>query len=58
MKFFLVAAAIAVVATGSFAQASAPDAAASSTVHQKIAKKYRAAKAKHPPGRATYDAMV
>lgn len=48
MKSTLAAALLAVVATTSFAQASAPEAAASSTIRQKIAKKYKAAKAKHP----------
>lgn len=52
MKSFVAAAALAVVATTSFAQASAPEASASSTVRQKIAKKYKAAKAKHPPSAA------
>ncbi len=49
MKSIITAALLAVAATAVFAQASAPEAAASSTVRQKIAKKYKAAKAKHPP---------
>jgi len=51
MKSVITAALLAVAATAVFAQASAPGAAAS-TVRQKIAKKYRAAKAKHPPASA------
>jgi ABC-type transporter MlaC component len=51
MKSIITAALLAVAATAVFAQASAP-AAASSTVRQKIAKKYKAAKAKHPPASA------
>jgi hypothetical protein len=52
MKSIVTAALLALAATATFAQASAPEAAASSTVRQKIAKKYRAAKAKHPASAA------
>ena len=52
MKSIVTAAFLLVATTAVFAQASAPEAAASSTIRQKIAKKYKAAKAKHPPSAA------
>ena len=52
MKSITTAALLAIAATTALAQASAPEAGASSTVRQKIAKKYKAAKAKHPPASA------
>lgn len=52
MKSIVAATLLAVIATTTFAQASAPETAASSTIRQKIAKKYKAAKAKHPPASA------
>ena len=52
MKSFITASMLVLAATAAFAQASSPEAAASSTVRQKIAKKYHAAKAKHPASAA------
>jgi len=53
MKSIITAALLALAATVTFAQASAPEGAASATVKQKIVKKYKAAKAKHPASAAT-----
>ena len=52
MKSIITAVLLAVAATAVLAQASVPETSASSTIRQKIAKKYKAAKAKHPASAA------
>ncbi len=53
MKSIITAAVLVFVASATFAQASAPEAAASATKKQKVAKRYMTYKPTHPASAAT-----
>ena len=52
VKSIIVVASLALASDALFAQASAPEGASAPAKH-KLAQKYKAAKARHPPGSAT-----